>query len=133
MLKAVLPLAALTAAVACAPIEEDADFISDAPAARVTGEAESCIDASRIRTTRVHDDRTIDFEMIGNTTYRSTLPYKCPRLGFEEAISYDVRGGQLCSTDIVYVLNTIGGGAQRGAACGLGEFVPVELIEDEDG
>ena len=133
MLKAFVPLAALAITAACAPYEEDTDFVSDAPAARVVGAPVNCIDASRIRSTRVHDDRTIDFVMNGKTTYRNTLPARCPQLGFEEAISYDLRGGQLCSPDIIYVLDRVGGGIRRGPACGLGEFVPIELIKDEEG
>ncbi len=133
VLRPLVPLAALPLVAACAAYEEDTDFVSDAPAARVVGEPVSCLNHSRIRSTQVHDDRTIDFVLTGGDIYRNTLPRRCPRLGFEQAISYDVRGGQLCSPDIIYVLDRIGGGVQRGAGCGLGDFVPVELVEEDEG
>jgi len=132
ILRHIAPLAALPVIAGCAAYEDDTAFISDAPEARVLGEAVSCLQTSRIRSTQVHDDRTIDFELTGGDIYRNTLPRRCPRLGFEESISYDVRGGQLCSPEIIYTLESFGGRIQRGAGCGLGEFVPVELIEDDD-
>ena len=39
------------------------------------------------------------------------------------------RGGNLCSGEIVFELDNIGGQLSRGAACGLGEFVPVEYAD----
>ena len=100
------------------------------PAARVVGAAENCIQSQQIRTSRVRDDRTIDFEMRGGRVYRNTLPNSCPRLGFEEAFTYNTSLTRLCSTEIIYVLDTVGGQLQRGAGCGLGQFVPVEYLED---
>ncbi len=131
ILRFIAPLAALPVIASCAAYEDDTAFVSDAPEARVVGEAVSCLSTSRIRSTRVHDDRTIDFEVTGGKMYRNTLPRRCPRLGFERSISYDVRGGQLCSPGIIYPIETIGGEIERGAGCGLGKFVPVELVEDE--
>lgn len=122
-----LPLLAL----ACAPVQSDEDFVTDGPPVRVAGEAENCISITRIRTSRVHDDRTIDFEMNGGKVYRNTLPAKCPRLGFEEAFTYETSLSRLCNTDIIYVLETVGGDLRRGAGCGLGDFIPVEYVEDE--
>ena len=119
------------AATACVPQEEPREFISQAPAARVVGEAESCISPSRVRQSVVHDDRTIDFH-VGSRIYRNTLPRRCPGLGFRESITYDIRGGQLCRQEIVYVLDNFGGELRRGAGCSLGDFVPVELIDDEE-
>ena len=126
-----LTLTGLAALTACAPNGEPEQFISQAPAARVVGEAERCINVSQLRSTKVHDDRTIDFH-VGSRTYRNTLSRNCPRLGFEEAITYDVRGGQLCRPGIIYVLESFGSGLQRGAGCSLGEFVPVELIKGDE-
>ena len=125
--------ALVLALAGCAGYEDETDFVSDAPEARVVGEAESCISPDRIRSTVVHDDRTIDFVMSGGDIYRNTLPRRCPRLGFERSISYDVRGGRLCSPEIVYVLDNTGGRLDRGVGCGLGDFVPVEYIERAPG
>lgn len=128
MIRPALIAIPLLATAACVPTGEPEQFVSDAPPVRVVGEPERCIDPSRIRGQTVHDDRTIDFR-VGSKIYRNTLDRRCPRLGFEEAISYDVRGGSLCSPEIIYVLDTTGSGFRRGPACSLGEFVPVEYVD----
>jgi len=86
------------------------------------GEPVSCIHPSRINTSRVRDDKTIDFEMNGREIYRNTLPYSCPGLGFEEKFSYKLSTNDLCSVDIITVLYSTGGGLSQGASCGLGKF-----------
>ena len=124
-----LPLfaTALLAALVVAPA--DARRSQQADAARYTpipgAKAEDCVQIRQIRETRVRDDSTIDFIMNGNRVYRNTLPNSCPQLGFEEAFSYATSLSQLCSVDIITVLNRAGGGLMRGASCGLGQFVPV--------
>lgn len=97
------------------------------PAARVTGEAQSCIPIAQIQSTRIRDDSTIDFIGAGTRVWRNTLPNRCPGLRSENAFTYETSLTQLCSTDIIYVLHNYGGSPQRGAGCGLGQFVPVEL------
>ena len=97
---------------------------SKAPAIEALGPAVNCIQTSRIRDTDVHDDQTIDFNMLGGDTYRNTLPNRCPSLGFEERFGYTVSTGQLCSIDVIHVLYSDG---TRGAGCGLGEFLPVRI------
>jgi hypothetical protein len=127
MFKSMLPLAVL-AALTLTGCKEDAQSTpkpSKAPAAKVVGEGVSCIPITQIRTS--HDDSTIDFEMGGGKVYRNTLPNSCPSLGFEEAFTYETSLSQLCSTDIIYVLQRYGSEVRRGAGCGLGQFVPVEL------
>ena len=117
-----LPLAA------CTPAAPDTANPVSAPQARVVGAAENCIETRRIETTRVYDDYTIDFELAGGTVYRNTLPNRCASLGFNERFGYDLRGTtRLCSTDVIRVLEPDG---QAGVSCGLGQFVPVELVED---
>lgn len=96
--------------------------------AREVGEPVNCISLNRIRRTRVHDDRTIDFHMNGGDIYRNTLPHRCSGLGFEESFSYETSLGRLCSTDIITVVRT-GGGGMSGPSCGLGQFQPIELPE----
>ena len=117
---------ALAGCAAQAQQEEAAGGASAAatPAGRVVGEPVNCIQTSRIRNTAVHGDEIIDFEMLGGPTYRVTLPNRCPSLGFEKRFAYATTIGQLCSTDIIYVLYSDG---QRGAGCGLGQFLPIEL------
>jgi hypothetical protein len=99
------------------------------PEAKEAGKALSCVPLRQIRETRVYGDQTIDFRMLGGKTYRNKLPYSCPQLGFEERFSYKTSLSVLCSTDIITVLNTSGGGLNSGASCGLGEFQPVEIVK----
>jgi hypothetical protein len=89
------------------------------------GPAVDCIQPSNIRSTNVRDDRTIDFEMNGGKIYRNTLPNSCPSLGFEKRFLYRLSTSQLCSVDMIRVLQSFGGGLQEGAACGLGKFQPM--------
>lgn len=130
MIRQSLAITLSLAIAACAPVESDEAFVSDGPAVRVVGEAQSCVTITQIRSSKVRDDRTIDFEMTGDKVYRNTLPRSCPRLGFEEAFTYSTSLSRLCNTEIIYVLETVGGDVRRGAGCGLGDFVPVEYIED---
>ena len=122
-----LPLlaAALLATLAVAPADArdrkaEAAMLTPIPGAKV----EDCLPIVQIRETRVRDDSTIDFYMTGGKIYRNTLPNSCPQLGFEEAFGYATSQSQLCSVDIITVLNR-GGGGIRGASCGLGQFQPV--------
>ncbi|MFL0355547.1 hypothetical protein ACI5KX_03625 [Erythrobacter sp. GH1-10] len=135
MIRTPIMLCGVLAIAACAPVEADgrADPALAGPPVKVLGEARNCINRNTIRTTRVRSDQMIDFEMSGGRVYRNTLPYNCPRLGFEEAFAYKTSISQLCSTDIIYVLENTGGGPpRRGAGCGLGQFVPVEYVEESE-
>lgn len=91
------------------------------PAASATGP--SCVELSRIRESRVVDDRTIDFVLRDGSVLRNTLPSSCPQLGFEKAFTYSTSIARLCSVDIITVINQ-GGGIRTGASCGLGKFTP---------
>ncbi|MDB5715221.1 MAG: hypothetical protein JWO15_2618 [Sphingomonadales bacterium] len=112
----------LTGFAATGSIAADRNAI---PNATPTGPAISCVQSSSIRETRVHGDSTIDFVMNGGKVYRNTLPNSCPGLGFNETILYKTQTNQLCSVDIITVLQSPG--LMRGASCGLGKFQPVEL------
>lgn len=97
---------------------------------REVGKPVSCISITRIRSTDVVDDQTIDFEMAGGKTYRNTMPYSCPSLKFEDRFSYRLSGSQLCHVDTIRVLNNWGGGQlQEGTGCGLGKFQQVEKVK----
>ena len=101
---------------------------SPVPPARITGEAVSCVRLSQFSDTRVRDDHTIDFMRNSREGWRNTLPQRCSGLRSANAFSYKVStGGELCSVDIITVLDNVGGGLQRGGSCGLGRFVPIEL------
>ncbi|WP_419808107.1 hypothetical protein [Sphingomonas sp.] len=98
------------------------------PAAMPTGPAVTCLNITQLRESRVRDDRTIDFYTSGRRVYRVTLPQACPQLGFEQRFSYETSLSQLCSTDIITVLQSYGGSLGRGASCGMAPFQPVTLI-----
>jgi hypothetical protein len=115
---AALFLSALAAPVAARPLKP-AEEAKIQPA----GKPVNCIQSSQIRETRVRDDSTIDFYMIGNKVYRNKLPQSCPELGFEERFGYSTTIDQLCSVDIIHVLMT--SPPMRGASCGLGSFQPI--------
>jgi len=123
----------------CAPSDPAADAaraaasIAAAPEATVTGPGQNCINRSQVRASIVRSDRVIDFEMAGGKVYRSTLPNRCPALSFDRAITYETSIDQLCTQQIVYALQNIGGVPQRGAGCALGEFVPVEYVRKTKG
>ena len=95
---------------------------------RAVGEPKSCVNISQIRSTKVVDNSTIDFRMVGGKTYRNTLPYSCSGLKFEDRFSYRTSLNQLCSVDIVRVLHDQGGQLTEGAGCGLGKFQMIEKI-----
>ena len=122
----ILLLAGL-AVVSCTPYERDAARdVSRAPAAQVVGEPVNCIPLHQARESRVRDDFTIDFMRNGREGWRNTLPNRCSGLALQNAFTYKTSQSELCSVDIIYVLETAGG-LHRGTGCGLGRFVPIVL------
>ena len=132
MIRNTLMLVGVAGLVGCATADGEPrdDPALAGPPVKTVGEAQSCINRAAIRNTLVRSDQVIDFEMRGGKVYRNVLTNRCPRLGFERAITYETSLSQLCRTEIIYTLENIGGQVQRGAGCSLGEFVPVEYVED---
>jgi hypothetical protein len=97
------------------------------PEATPIGDPVDCVQLRSIQSTSVHGDSTIDFHMGGGKVYRNTLPNSCPSLGFEERFLYKTSLSQLCSVDIITVLQSPG--LSQGPSCGLGKFQPVKLIK----
>ena len=95
------------------------------PEATPIGKTVDCVPLRQIQETRVHGDSVIDFHMLGEQVYRNTLPNSCPSLGFEERFSYKTSLSQLCSVDVITVLQSPG--LSQGPSCGLGKFQPVKL------
>lgn len=127
----VVPLAVVAAS--CAPSDPAARAAADAarvPAVKVLGEGQSCIMRDQVRATVIRSSSVIDFEMNSGKVYRNTLKNRCPGLDWDRAITYETSINQLCTPQIVYSLQTIGGVAQRGAGCSLGEFVPVKYVRE---
>lgn len=90
-----------------------------------------CVSLSRIDRTDVIDDRNIAFHMRGGDIYVNELSRACPRLDRERRFSYRTSTSQLCSMDLIRVLENSGLGIRAGIACQLGMFVPAteELVE----
>jgi hypothetical protein len=97
------------------------------PEATEDGKPVSCVTLSNIRSTSVHGDSVIDFKMSNGKVFRNTLPMSCPSLGFEERFLYKTSMNQLCSVDLITVLQSPG--LSPGASCGLGKFQPVKLTK----
>ena len=112
----------ILAGTASTAIARDRDAVPDATP---ICDAVSCVQLQSIRSTQVHGDSVIDFHMSGGKVYRNTLPNSCPSLGFEERFLYKTSLSQLCSVDIITVLQSPG--LSQGPSCGLGKFQPVKL------
>jgi hypothetical protein len=92
-----------------------------------------CLATARIRDTDILDDRTIIFYLRGNRqVYRTYLPRACPGLERNERFAYQTRNSQLCSIDLITVLEQYGAGLQSGATCRLSDFIPITREEAED-
>jgi hypothetical protein len=91
-----------------------------------------CVNVSRIRSTRIVDDRNILFYMRGRTVYHNNLPRRCPGLRREGRFSYRTTTGNLCRLDLIRVLYSSGIGVEEGVACGLGYFHEI-TEEDAEG
>ena len=100
----------------------------DSTEIRMIGEPQNCITRSSIRSTDVVDDQTIDFKMNNGDIYRNRLPQKCSGLGFEQAFSYKTSTNQLCSVDIIHVLDQTAGRLDTRGACGLGQFQQIDKV-----
>lgn len=125
-LRNALLIAALPMAIAACTPQPPRERPAVAPAARVVGDAESCIPLTQIRETRVRDDWTIDFIRDGRRAWRNTLPHRCPGLKVNDGFAYETSLSRLCSVDMIRVLERTPD-LNPGSACGLGQFVPVEL------
>ena len=113
---------------ACTDYGMDHGYRADrVPMAHITGPSVSCIPLAAINETPVRDGRTIDFLSGSHRGWRNQLPANCPGLASERAFSYATSLSQLCSTDIIHVLEQIGGRPTPGASCGLGQFTPIDL------
>lgn len=124
-----IPVLTLLVLVGCAPMAGGGDdgHARNVPAARPTGTARNCIPLNSIRESQVQDDWTIDFHTGGKDWYRVTLPQRCNGLGTYRAFKYATSLSELCSTDIITVMEFGGpGGGPRGS-CGLAPFQPVEI------
>lgn len=123
MIKSMACAAALT--IAALGITADARPLSRAQEAKIkpAGKPAKCLTIRAMQSTRVRDDRTIDFYMSGNKVYRNRLPRRCAGLGAEEKFSFTTDMPQLCYVDAITVLR--GSPGTKGPTCSLGKFQPV--------
>ena len=91
--------------------------------------AVSCINVSRIRSTKIVDDSSIIFDMRGRTIYLNILPRQCRGLAREGRFSYRSSSGSLCHLDSIRILYGTATGIREGASCGLGYF---QEVTEED-
>ena len=84
-----------------------------------TGVIKSSVSLRSLRDTRVIDDKTIFFQARGKKGYINRLPRRCPRLAYEQRFSYSTTIGQLCKSELITVLDSMGSGL---VSCGLGKF-----------
>ncbi|PCJ42007.1 MAG: hypothetical protein COA81_06405 [Alphaproteobacteria bacterium] len=120
----------LVPAVAMAGGRKEEDLAKALAKYEKTGNVERCIQASRIRTSRVIDDYNILFIMKGKKAYLNTMKHRCSRLGFEKSFSYELHVNQLCNIDIITVFDSTGG--IQGPSCGLEKFVEYKKKPKED-
>lgn len=120
-------VAAVIMAIGVSPaMAKDKAAKNPAPELVAVGDPVSCISPSQIRSTRIIDDQTIDFDMGGGKVYRNHMAYTCPGLKSEGRFAYKLNTSQLCSVDIITVLYNYGFGLQQGPSCGLGTFQKME-------
>lgn len=89
-----------------------------------TGKVKRCISLNRIQSSKVLDGQTVFFKMRGRKHYVNRLRHKCPSLKREERFMYKTSIGQLCSIDVITVLDSFG---RSWASCGLGKFEEMKL------
>ena len=83
-----------------------------------TGEKENCIEARKIKESRVLDSQNILFRLEGRDYYLNKLPQRCGGLGFNRGFSYDLSGSRtLCAADPIHTEVSV---------CMLGQFEKLE-------
>ena len=88
-----------------------------------TGEVENCITRNQIKETRILDNETILFHLVGGKWYMNKLPYSCSGLRSENGFVLDSGNApHLCSTDSIRI---------RFKPCGLGQFERIVRKDSE--
>ena len=81
--------------------------------------------------TVVLDANNVLFYTGRNEVYLNDLPHRCLGLSRNKPIMYRTSLHQLCSVDIITVLESMGSSYMPGPSCGLGMFYPISK-EDAD-
>jgi hypothetical protein len=93
--------------------------MAQSKADKYLGKSEMCLETERIKETRILDDQTILFEMLGGTIYLTRLPVKCNSLNISGGFQYSTSNNKLCKQDNIRVIEP---GQNLGSSCPLGEF-----------
>jgi hypothetical protein len=88
-----------------------------------------CLQLIAIDGINIIDNRHLGFRLRNGDYYLNQLPQSCPWLVRNRAIMYSTPITRLCSRDIIYVLDNVGGGFQQMGSCGLGTFRSVSAEE----
>ena len=88
-----------------------------------------CVTLSRIQNIDIIDNQNVVFQTGNNQYYLNKLPYRCNGLRFNDGILYRTSLNELCSVDVISVLDSVGPGYQAGPSCGLGRFEPITKEE----
>ncbi len=89
----------------------------------------TCVNTTRIRSTKILDDSSILFYMRGKTDYHNILPRQCHGLAREGRFSYRVSSNNLCQHDSIQILYGGASGMRQGKSCRLGYF---HEVNEED-
>lgn len=119
-------LASATLLAACTNSDDQANrnvWVQDGPAV-------NCISVHQIRSMRIINDSTIDFEVNRNRAFRNNLPFRCSGMSFGRPIQHNSRTSQLCSLNTITVINT--GPGPNGPPCQLGQFQPMKRVPAPD-
>ena len=94
-----------------------------------TGKERSCVPLRNLKHQKIIDDKTIFFESQGGRAYMNKMDRKCPRLAYEQRFAFKTSINQLCSLDIITVIDSFG---RDWAGCGLGKFHEMKRIPKEE-
>ena len=122
MFRTLLPLSAALLLGSCAGGDSATNrtvWVEDGPPV-------NCINLNQVRSFRVVDDRTIDFERNRNQAWRNHLPMRCSGLSFGQKIRHNSRTGRLCNFDTITPVSI--GGGPNAANCQLGQFQPIKRV-----
>jgi hypothetical protein len=95
---------------------------------RQTGQTQSCVALTRVRSMKPIDDHRLLVEMRGGATYLNTVSNRCSNMDRSYTyLEYRTSGSQLCRGEILTVVDS--GSRTMAGSCSLGEFERLEPVE----
>lgn len=91
-----------------------------------------CLNLKRIDRIEILDEEKLLFHMTGDEVYVNALPHRCTSLDRRDTLMYRTSSSQLCSLDVITVLEPLGFGFSPGISCGLGKFYAVTQDQAEE-